>query len=138
MLPFPKYAYSGIKWPIFLKNLTFICIYQKFFVPLHRLLYDGWLRQRKKAVTYCIFAFAIYWKLRNVRSFRDVPIISQQTSILYMGVTYRYMGTSHSLGVDKEALIFLLCFFPISADGSYREPSLSKRGKTCKATRAEL
>ena len=24
-----------------------------------------------------------------------------------MGVTYRYMGTSHSLGVDKEALIFL-------------------------------
>ena len=54
------------------------------------------------------FAFAIYWKLRNVRSFRGIPIISQQTSIVYMGVTYRYMGTSHSLGVDKEALIFLM------------------------------
>ena len=28
-----------------------------------------------------------------------------------MGVTYRYMGTSHSLGVDKEALIFLFVSF---------------------------
>ena len=27
-----------------------------------------------------------------------------------MGVTYRYMGTSHSLGVDKEALIFLYIY----------------------------
>jgi len=29
-----------------------------------------------------------------------------------MGVTYRYMGISHSLGVDKEALIFF-CACPI-------------------------
>lgn len=28
-----------------------------------------------------------------------------------MGVTYRYMGTSHSLGVDKGAPIFLLYLF---------------------------
>ena len=42
-----------------------------------------------------------------MRSFRDVPIISQQTSILCMGVTYRYMGTSHSLGVDKERSFYI-------------------------------
>ncbi len=35
-----------------------------------------------------------------------------------MGVTYRYMGNSYSLRVDKETLIFFLCFFSYLADGS--------------------
>ena len=53
-----------------------------------------------------------------------------------MGVTYRYMGTSHSLGVDKEALIFFVVFLLISRRRLDREPSLSKRGKRSKADRA--
>jgi len=50
---------------------------------------------KQKDILY--FAFAIYWALKNVGSFRGIPIISQQASILYMGVTYRYMGISYSL-----------------------------------------
>ena len=60
-----------------------------------------------------------------------------------MGVTYRYMGISYSLKDDKETLIFfMLCgvkgeVLQIDfADGSDREPSLSKRGKRSKAERA--
>ncbi len=30
--------------------------------------------------------------------------------MLYMGVTYRYMGISYSLRVDKETLIFLFIY----------------------------
>jgi len=99
---FPRFRISAMfrKSQIFRKNTKFICICNFFFVILHRL-------SERTDKTYWKFAFAIYWKLRNVRSFRDMPIISQQTSILYMGVTYRRMGTSHSLGVGKEALIFL-------------------------------
>lgn len=40
----------------------FICIYQKIVVPLHRL--SEWTD-----MTYCIFAFAIYWTFRNVGNF---------------------------------------------------------------------
>ena len=54
-----------------------------------------------------IFALAIYWNPWNVGSFKDIPIISQQTSIVFMGVTYRYMGISYSLKDDKDTLIFL-------------------------------
>ena len=36
------------------------------------------------------------------------PIISQQTSIVYMGVTYRCYGHSYSLEMDKETSIFFL------------------------------
>ncbi len=32
--------------------------------------------------------------------------MSRQTSILSMGVTYRCMGISHSLGVDKKRPFF--------------------------------
>lgn len=55
----------------------FICIYQKIVVPLHRL--SEWTD-----MTYCIFAFAIYWTFRNVGSFKMTPIISRQTSIVYI------------------------------------------------------
>ena len=48
------------------------------------------------------FAFAIYLVSQNVGSSRDAPIISQQASVLCMGVTYRCMGISYSLGTDKE------------------------------------
>ena len=53
-----------------------------------------------------------------------------------MGVTYRYMGISYSLKDDKETLIFFIVFLSYIADGSNREPSLSKRGKSSKAERA--
>ena len=36
-----------------------------------------------------VFAFAIYWVSQNVGSSKDSPKISQQTSVFYMGVTYR-------------------------------------------------
>ena len=54
------------------------------------------------------FAFAIYLVSQNVGSSRDAPIISQQTSVLCMGVTYRCMGVSYSLGTDKERPFFCI------------------------------
>ena len=50
-----------------------------------------------------------------------------------MGVTYRYMGTSHSLGVDKETLIFFLYpFFLYFADGSIENRHSSNGARPAK------
>ena len=53
------------------------------------------------------FAFAIYWPSWNVRNFEDTPIISLQTSMSYVDVTYRCIGYSHSLKMDKERPFFV-------------------------------
>ena len=52
-----------------------------------------------------------------------------------MGVTYRYMGISYSLRGIRKRSYFLLSFIPIRCRRLYREPSLSKRGKSCEAER---
>ena len=46
----------------FAEKSIFICIFQKNVVILHR-------HSERTDVTYCIFAFAIYWTFRNVGSF---------------------------------------------------------------------
>ena len=63
----------------------------------------------KRCATYLIIRVCDLLDPWNVRSFKDVPIISLQASI-YMDATYRYMGISHSLKDDKERPFLLFNF----------------------------
>ena len=79
------------------------------------------------------FAFAIYWALWNVGSSKDIPIISLQTSILYihMGVTYLYMGIPTVSEWIRNAHIFFVLFLLAFADA----PEIQHAGITYTALR---